>query len=91
MPNEKDPRILFETEHYRLVAPNADLKRSGLYLNGDMFLEVADLDSLGGKIWRKTELDLTFCGAMQRSFIHQVIAFFLAELAGAKDRSWLVK
>ena len=91
MSKKKDPRILFQTEHYRLVAPNANIKGSRLYLNGDMFLEVRDLDSLGGSIWRKTELDLQFAGAMQRSFIHQVIAFFLAELAGAKDRNWLVK
>ena len=37
MPNKK---------YHRLVAPNADIKGARLYLNGDMFLEVRDLDSL---------------------------------------------
>jgi hypothetical protein len=49
---ERDVRILFQTDEYRVVALDAREARSGKYLNGsDMIIERNERDALGGPVW----------------------------------------
>lgn len=87
----KDPRILFQTEHYRVIAPQARETRSGLFINGDIIVEVPKKDALGNPVWVNSGLDLTHNGAMQQNALYQMIHHLLASLAGAQDKVWAVK
>lgn len=84
----KDPRILFQTEHYRVIAPQARETRSGLFINGPIMIEVPKKDALGVPVWVDSGLNLL--DLAQTSTHWQLVYYLIASLAGGKDKNWTV-
>lgn len=85
---EKDPRILFQNDYYRIIAPDAKQTRSGLYINGDIIVEVPKKDALGVPVWVDSGLNLL--DLAQTSTHWQLVYYLIASLAGGKDKNWTV-
>jgi len=79
-----DPRILFQTPHFRVVAPDAKLDGGTLRINGKMIIERATTDVLGAVVWR-TCLELT---DPKHSRGDGTVYNVLASIAGGVNRDW---
>lgn len=80
-----DPRVLFQSNRYRVIAPAAKRNDGRLYVNGSIIIETCTTDSLGVKTWIRVEGDLTgYAGIAGYSV--GLLGSILCSLAGATDR-----
>lgn len=75
-----DPRILFQTPHFRVIAPKARREGDLLTLNGDIVIECASKDSLGDTVWTQ-HTALPAHGGRGDNTMYRL----LASLAGASE------